>query len=268
MWHVDSCWVFVPGESGIKDHLYDLDGNQIWQSSDGWTLEKLAACDGEHLQLLLQREVEGAESPEQTTVEIPVPVTPQQSRYCYSLKEGFHFLPTGMDIQNIYLSPGVVDLGLSVKWTFNNYDETVPDVLFYDEEYFFEYKCYEDSYKKIGDNFRLPTKEEMEELLSECTWTRLGKTGHGYLVTSKKNGCSMLMPSSKKVWTSTMKNGKHIPSAANEFNDVVLELMYETNDEASKVFCLNLEGDEPQIGVADLNDRLPIRLVVAPAAEK
>lgn len=270
LWQVDSCWVFVPGEFRTRDHLYDLDGKRIWQSSDGWEIKNLGECDGEHLTLLLSRTGEGAENPEETTVEIPVPVTPQQSRYCYNLKEGFHFLPPELDIQDIYLSPGVVDLGLSVKWTFNNYDKTIPNVLFYDEEYSTKYKCYEDSYKKIGDNFRLPTKEEMDELLAECVWTRLSMPIDCYLVTSKKNGCSMLMPvASARYWTSTMKNGKHIPSAANEFNDVVLELMYETDDdENTKVYCLSLEGDKPQIVVAELNDSLAIRLVTDPIAGK
>ena len=98
----------------------------------------------------------------------------------------------------------------------------------------------------------------------------MGKAGNCYLVTSKKNGTSMLMPASGKYWTSTIKNGDHIISAANEFNDIVLELMYENDDDKDKVkvYCLNLEGDHPQIGVTNLNDSLSIRLVTGPIADE
>ena len=266
----DDCWVFKSYDSQKYHYLYDLNGELIWQPSDGWKLWDIKKSDPNHLTLLLKRQVEGAENDEETTVEIPAPITPEQSRYCYSTSKGFRFLPSHVELQDIYSSPSIIDLGLSVKWSFCNYDESIPSIPFLDEDSVTNYTCSNDSYKKIGKGFRLPTKEEVEELLSDCIWTRMGKAGNCYLVTSKKNGTSMLMPASGKYWTSTIKNGDHIISAANEFNDVVLELMYGNDDDKDKVkvYCLNLEGDHPQIGVTNLNDSLSIRLVTGPIADE
>ena len=265
LWKIDSCWVFIPDVFHVKDRMYDLNGELLWQSSDGWEIKDVNKCDKEHLRLQLKRKVDGAENDEEMTMKIKTPVTPEQSHYCYSMKDGFHFLSPQTELQNVYILPSVVDMGLSVRWTLCNFDATVGEIML-NNVVDSTYSWSDESYKKYGNNFRLPTEEEMKELLSDCVWTRMGKKGNAYLVTSKNNGNSIVIPASQRYWTSTLKEKKTIQSAANEFNDIVLEQMYEdmykTDD--VNVFCLSLKGNNPQIDVANQDESLSIRLVMKP----
>ena len=46
-----------------------------------------------------------------------------------------------------------------------------------------------------GGKWRLPTADEFQELVDNCTWTWGKYGGHkGYKVTSKKNGASIFLP--------------------------------------------------------------------------
>ena len=46
-----------------------------------------------------------------------------------------------------------------------------------------------------GGNWRMPTREERDELLNNCTWKWTTQNGvYGYKVTSKKNGNSIFLP--------------------------------------------------------------------------
>ena len=46
-----------------------------------------------------------------------------------------------------------------------------------------------------GGKWRMPTKEELDELRKECTWTwTLQNDVYGYKVTSKNNGNSIFLP--------------------------------------------------------------------------
>ena len=59
---------------------------------------------------------------------------------------------------------------------------------------------------KWGGNWRLPTKEEQQELISDCVWTSAKINGvSGYVITSKKSGFegrSIFMPSAGyRAWT-------------------------------------------------------------------
>lgn len=56
---------------------------------------------------------------------------------------------------------------------------------------------FEDDAARIlwGDNWRMPTKEEQDELRTECDWTWTTRNGvYGYKVVSKKNGNSIFLP--------------------------------------------------------------------------
>lgn len=49
--------------------------------------------------------------------------------------------------------------------------------------------------KKMGSKWRIPTKEEWEELQKQCKWVWTQKNGrNGYLITSRKNGNSIFLP--------------------------------------------------------------------------
>lgn len=46
-----------------------------------------------------------------------------------------------------------------------------------------------------GGNWRMPSKEDIEELYNGCTWTWTNKNGvYGYNIQSKKNGNSIFLP--------------------------------------------------------------------------
>lgn len=130
--------------------------------------------------------------------------------------------------------PVAVDLGLSVKWANFNVGASAPEdygdyfawgeIEPKDEYNWDTYKWCEGSYKtqtkyctnsdygivdnktilelsddaayaNWGSNWRMPTKEEQDELHEECTWTWTTQNGvNGYKVTSKTNGNSIFLP--------------------------------------------------------------------------
>ena len=48
---------------------------------------------------------------------------------------------------------------------------------------------------RLGDGWRIPTRQELDELKDNCTWTWIyGPAGNGCIVTSKINGKSIYMP--------------------------------------------------------------------------
>ena len=48
---------------------------------------------------------------------------------------------------------------------------------------------------KLGSPWRMPTKDEIQELIDNCTWTETTQDGvNGYEVKSKKNGNSIFLP--------------------------------------------------------------------------
>ena len=93
-----------------------------------------------------------------------------------------------------------VDLGLSVKWATCNYGANSPD----------EYGLYFDHDKALGackywgGSWRLPTSDEMDELLQFCTWTWMTKNGkNGYKVTGP-NGKSIFLPAAGYCYGSSL----------------------------------------------------------------
>lgn len=108
-----------------------------------------------------------------------------------------------------------VDLGLSVKWATCNIGASTPE----DYGYYFawgekspktEYNDHNYSYRgphkhlslsedaanaNWGGDWRIPTREEFEELRSNCKWTWIVKNNiECYKATSNKNGQSILLP--------------------------------------------------------------------------
>ena len=131
--------------------------------------------------------------------------------------------PTSVKKQSVKVSEpdgfvndhGYVDLGLSVKWATCNVGASSPSD--YGDYYAWgeistystsTSKTYGKSMGNIGGNssydvaryrwggsWRLPTKAELEELKTKCTWTWTTQGGHnGYKVTSKTNGKSIFLP--------------------------------------------------------------------------
>ena len=78
-----------------------------------------------------------------------------------------------------------VDLGLSVKWASRNVDAAGP------EEMGGLYPWSEDdvAHVKWGGSWRMPTADEIDELIHNCTWSWASVKGEvGFLVTSNKPG--------------------------------------------------------------------------------
>ena len=78
-----------------------------------------------------------------------------------------------------------VDLGLSVKWASRNVDASGPD------EMGGLYSWSEDDvvHDKWGGSWRMPTTDEINELIHNCTWSWASMNGQiGFLVTSNKPG--------------------------------------------------------------------------------
>lgn len=55
--------------------------------------------------------------------------------------------------------------------------------------------CYDVAHRVWGGKWKIPTKEQCEELVNNCIWVRTTQNGIvGYEVKSKKNGNSIFMP--------------------------------------------------------------------------
>ena len=113
-----------------------------------------------------------------------------------------------------------VDLGLSVKWATCNLGAYLPEE---PGDYFAfgEIKAgkidrevyqsppvdniagseYDMARANWGEPWRLPSKEEFQELIDRCEWTWISKEAcSGYLVTSKVNGNSIFLPAAGYKW--------------------------------------------------------------------
>ena len=75
-----------------------------------------------------------------------------------------------------------VDLGLSVKWASRNVGASGPEEIggFY---------SWSETESKLGGSWRMPTSDEISELIENCTWTWASVNGEvGFLITSNKPG--------------------------------------------------------------------------------
>ena len=73
-----------------------------------------------------------------------------------------------------------VDLGLSVKWATRNVGAAGPEEIG-------GYYSWGETETKLGDSWRMPTSDELSELIENCTWTWASVNGEiGFLITSNK----------------------------------------------------------------------------------
>ena len=121
--------------------------------------------------------------------------------------------PKKVPLSNTINGHEYVDLGLSVKWATCNIGASKPEDY---GDYFAwgedetkstytddnsatygrtNYTFRDAAKKKWGGTWRMPTANEFQELIDNCTWTWTTQGGHnGHKVTSKKNGNSIFLP--------------------------------------------------------------------------
>ena len=127
--------------------------------------------------------------------------------------------------QQKYNGHKYVDLGLSVKWATCNIGASSPsdygDYFAWGEDETkstydkdnsstygrTNYTFRDAAKKKWGGTWRMPTADEFQELLDNCTWTWTTQGSHyGYRVTSKKNGNSIFLPAAGGRYGSSLSN--------------------------------------------------------------
>ncbi|MBO7050632.1 MAG: hypothetical protein J6W42_08470 [Bacteroidaceae bacterium] len=75
-----------------------------------------------------------------------------------------------------------VDLGLGVKWATRNVGASGPEEIG-------GYYSWGETESKLGGSWRMPTSDEISELIENCTWTWASVNGEiGFLITSNKQG--------------------------------------------------------------------------------
>lgn len=164
----------------------------------------------------------------------------------------------------------MVDLGLSVKWATYNmgatsvddpgnfyaYGELEPKEEYTLENYLWRYPDYNDwdcelweqyyrlgttitgtpydvAHAKWGEQWRMPTREEFNELINSCTWQATGINGvTGMLGTSKVNGNTIFFPCA-----GNMVDDKHTHDGTNAFLWTATEVEFQPG--ASNQECRN-----------------------------
>ena len=153
--------------------------------------------------------------------------------------------------QQKYNGHKYVDLGLSVKWATCNIGASKPEdygdyFAWGEDETKSEYTennsatfrktnyTFRDAAKKKwGGTWRMPTADEFQELVDNCTWTWTTQGGHdGYKVTSKKNGNSIFLPAAGYRYGSSLGNawtdGRYwssTPNASNSNDAYILDFI-------------------------------------------
>ena len=119
-----------------------------------------------------------------------------------------------------------VDLGLSVKWATCNVGANSPEE--YGDYYTF------DAAQKLGrGGKRVPTDEEFQELIDNCTCTWTKEKGvKGYKVTSKKKGNSIFLPAAG------FRNGTDVDNVGSDGD----YWSSSANDYDGRADCLDFSG--------------------------
>lgn len=155
-----------------------------------------------------------------------------------------------------------VDLGLSVKWAtsyvfVNNgggyfaWGETEPRTSFYYNNYLYfnnnSYTnlgtnisggIYDAAKKQWGDLWRMPTKSEMQELITKCTWT-WNSTDKGYDITGPNGSKLFIKAAGHKVGSASVDGGKN-----GFYWTATLD---NTSAAKSKAFCLSFDNSNYSI---------------------
>ena len=86
-----------------------------------------------------------------------------------------------------------------------------------------------------GGDWRMPTKEDQDELRSECTWTWTTQNGvNGYKVTSKTNGNSIFLPAAGGRFDSDLRSagseGCYASSSLSSYSYAAYNLGFNSDD--------------------------------------
>lgn len=133
-----------------------------------------------------------------------------------------------------------IDLGLSVLWA----DRNVGASSSYGNGNYYTFDEAGSAVRSMGSGWRLPTKAELEELNSKCSWSW---TGSGYRVTGP-NGNSIFLPAAG--WS----------RGGSEYNvDIIGNYWSSTPIGSDHAYCFYICG-HGEYG-SHRSDKYPIRLV-------
>lgn len=164
---------------------------------------------------------------------------------------------------------GYVDLGLSVKWATTNlgasfYHEKGNYYLFgavYDNEQGVSQiesniegnEQYDAARFNWRESWRLPTKQEFEELLNNCSWKKATIKGRtGYVITGHNGNC-IFLPLTGSYMLGKELNVTGYRTGSCEIQSGILKSTFP--------LTLNIDGYNINIGSSPKNVRLPIRAV-------
>ena len=119
-----------------------------------------------------------------------------------------------------------VDLGLSVKWATCNFGATSS------EEYgiYMTYEKALEACKYWGGSWRLPTENEMQELVDFCSWTWTTQNGvKGYKVTGP-NGNSIFLSAAGIRVGSTLNFGRGEYWSSTPYDDISAYSLFFSSD--------------------------------------
>ena len=178
--------------------------------------------------------------------------------------------------KNIISSPsgyinghGYVDLGLSVKWATANLGARNS----YEKGNYYLFGSIYDSEQKVSQiesdiegneqhdaalfnwhkPWRLPTKQEFEELLSNCTWKKTTINGVlGYVVTGHNGNC-IFLPLTGSYMLGNKLDVTGYRTGSCEVQSGIIKSTFP--------FTLNIDGSNIRVDLSPRNVRLPIRPV-------
>lgn len=137
-----------------------------------------------------------------------------------------------------YSTGEAVDLGLSIKWASKNIGATLPEdkgVTFYwggtsptQQTYYADWhdyilstlknrgyvdsdnnltSTYDAATQRWGSKWRMPTREECQELVNQCTWKLTTRNGQSVYLITGPNSNVIYLPASVYYWTATSYSG-------------------------------------------------------------
>lgn len=153
----------------------------------------------------------------------------------------------------------IVDLGLSVNWSSHNVSATTSPIGGYfawgetHQKSTYSQATYKNENKDVatedfGTDWRIPTKNELQELIDKCTWTlTIQDNVEGYIIKGP-NGNSIFLPFGGRY----NQNGLTATSKG---------VYWSSNKEGTEAYVLDISSSKKKIDTEDIYDGCTVRPV-------